>query len=66
MTAILAVWTWGFLTRVGPIGFSFGFLPSFIAIMVLSWGGWFERLLPAVLATALVGLWPLFGWLVSA
>jgi hypothetical protein len=28
-------------------------------------GWWFERLLPAVLATALVGLWPLFGWLIS-
>ena len=68
MTAILAVSTWGLVTRVGPIGFTAGFLPAFIAIMVLSigeWGGRFARLLPAVLATALVGLWPLFGWLVN-
>jgi hypothetical protein len=66
MTAILAVWTWGVVHRsVGPIGFSYGFLPGVIAIIVLSWGGWFERLLPAVLATALVGLWPLYSWLVS-
>jgi len=65
MTAIVAVAVGIFLVRVGPVGFALWFLPMFVALLVLSHSGRLECLPPAVLATALVGLWPLYRWLAA-
>ena len=51
------------MSRVGPIGpvrFTIGFAPTFLAILSLSWSGRFDRLLPAALATLLVAIWPVY------
>ena len=63
MTMVMAICLWGILARVGPVGFTIGFLPTFIIILTLGWTGRFDRLWPAALATLIVAIWPVYRWL---
>lgn len=62
LTAIVAITAELLRVRVGPVGFAIWFLPAFFALLFLTDSGRLGRLLPAALATALAGLWPLYRW----
>ncbi len=65
MTLVLAICLWGILRRVGPVGFTVGFVFTWIIVLCLSWTGRYDRLLPAALATLLVSIWPVYRWLAT-
>jgi hypothetical protein len=55
----------GFLERMGPIGFTLWFGPTFIGLLALTWSGRVDRVGPVAAATGFVGLWPLYRWLAT-
>jgi len=66
--AVLVVWTAVFVSSAGPVGrgpFVVLFAPTFIIAMALAWTGRADRVLPALFATILAGLWPLYRWRMS-
>src|SRR5689334_6421551 len=65
-TTFLGLTVWAVATRsvdalTGTIVF---FFPTIIIAFCLSWPARWDRLLPASVATAIVGVWPLYRWLV--
>jgi hypothetical protein len=63
MTLILAIPPSGFLARGEPVWFALWFVPTILVVFALAWTGRLDRLLPAALATLIVGLWPVYRWL---
>jgi len=65
LTLILGFWLSAFVGlfgRLGPMGFTFYFVPTVIVVLASSWTGRVDRLLPAALATLIVGIWPAYRW----